>query len=79
MKVYATVGDVIEAIQIKELPIPDAKNEEILVSMKSLSLDFRDLLVINGIATWKPISQRIPILTPLGEIVFDDTKLSKLS
>ncbi len=77
MKVYTTLGDGIEAIQINEFPIPEAKNEEVLVKMKSLSLNFRDLLVINGIATWKPIAQRIPVSDGVGEIVFVGKNVSK--
>ncbi|MBE7172678.1 MAG: NAD(P)-dependent alcohol dehydrogenase [Williamsia sp.] len=77
MKVYATLGDGIEALQVKELPTPKVESEEVLVKMKSVSLNFRDLLVINGVASWKPVSQRIPVSAGVGEITSIGKNVSK--
>jgi NADPH:quinone reductase-like Zn-dependent oxidoreductase len=76
MKAYTTFGDGIEALQINELRDPKAGDEDILVKMKSLSLNFRDLLVIKGIGSWKPLSQRIPVSDGVGEIVSVGTNVS---
>ncbi|RMO90999.1 hypothetical protein ALQ33_200182 [Pseudomonas syringae pv. philadelphi] len=69
MKSYTTIGDGIDNLKLTELPIPEIKDCQILVKMLAVSLNFRDLLVINGVATWKPLSRRIPVSDGVGEIV----------
>src|SRR4028118_1950804 len=69
MKVYTTLGDGIDRLKLNELPAPKIKSNEVLVRMKSVSLNYRDLLVIKGIESWKPATPRIPISDGVGEIV----------
>jgi NADPH:quinone reductase-like Zn-dependent oxidoreductase len=68
MKVYTTLGDGIDQLKSNELPEPKIKSNEVLVKMKAVSLNYRDLLVIKGIESWKPITPRIPISDGTGEI-----------
>ena len=69
MKVFTTLGDGIDALKLDEIPIPELFENEILVKIKAVSLNFRDLLVIKGTANWKPISPRIPLSDGVGEVV----------
>jgi len=69
MKAFTTLGDGIEELKLNELPIPKPKANEILVKMRAASLNYRDLLVVNGIESWKPSSPRIPISDGVGEVV----------
>ncbi len=64
-----TLGDGIDALNLVEIPVPQPANGEILVKMKAVSLNFRDLLVINGKDNWKPSSARIPFSDGSGEVV----------
>lgn len=69
MKTFTTLGDGIPALQLNETPIPALKSDEILVKMLAASLNYRDLLVVNGVANWKPPAPRIPVSDGVGEVV----------
>lgn len=69
MKAFTTLGDGIEALKLSELPVPEIKAGEILVKMRTASLNYRDLLVVKGVESWKPLSRRIPISDGVGEVV----------
>jgi NADPH:quinone reductase-like Zn-dependent oxidoreductase len=69
MKAFTTLGDGISKLKLNELPVPDSKDNEILVKMRAVSLNYRDLLVVNGIESWKPSSPRIPVSDGVGEVV----------
>jgi NADPH:quinone reductase-like Zn-dependent oxidoreductase len=69
MKVYTTLGDGIDRLKLNELPVPEIKPGEVLVKMTAVSLNYRDLLVIKGVESWKPPAPRVPISDGVGEIV----------
>jgi NADPH:quinone reductase-like Zn-dependent oxidoreductase len=69
MKAFTTLGDGIEVLKLNEVPLPEIKSGEILVKIMAASLNYRDLLVINGIDGWKPVSSRIPVSDGVGEVV----------
>ncbi len=52
-----TQGDGIDAIQRIDRAMPSPGPGEVLVRMKALALNYRDLLVIRGEGVWKP---RVP-------------------
>jgi NADPH:quinone reductase-like Zn-dependent oxidoreductase len=78
MKAFTTLGDGIDKLKLTELPVPEPKVNEILVKMKALSLNYRDLLVVNGIESWKPSSLRIPISDGVGEVAAVGRSVSRL-
>jgi len=49
--------------------MPEIKSGEILVRMTAASLNYRDLLVVRGVGSWKPLAARIPVSDGVGEIV----------
>ncbi len=69
MKVFTTLGDGIDALSLKEVSKPEPKGTEILVKMQAVSLNYRDLLVVNGVESWKPSEERIPVSDGVGEVV----------
>src|SRR5215813_13058651 len=69
MQAYVTRGDGIDALQRAELPMPSAGPQDVLVRMAAVALNFRDLLVVNGVAGWKPSAARIPVSDGVGTIV----------
>lgn len=77
MKAFTTLGDGIERLKLNELSEPRLKADEILVKIKAVSLNYRDLLVINGVEGWKPSSPRIPVSDGAGEVVAIGSRVSQ--
>jgi NADPH:quinone reductase-like Zn-dependent oxidoreductase len=77
MKAFTTLGDGIEALKLNEMPMPELKSGEILVRMIAASLNYRDLLVVKGIESWKPLSSRIPVSDGVGEVVAVSERVSR--
>src|SRR5262249_5151366 len=57
------------ALQRVELPMPSPGSREVLVQMVAVALNFRDLLVVNGVYGWKPTAARIPVSDGVGVVV----------
>ena len=49
--------------------IPSIHKNEVLVKMHAVSLNYRDLLVTEGIGRWKPTENRIPVSDGAGKVV----------
>jgi len=77
MKAFTTLGDGIEALNLNELPLPEIKTGEILVKMIAASLNYRDLLVVKGVESRKPLSPRIPVSDGVGEVVAVSESVSR--
>lgn len=78
MKVFKTFGDGIDSLKLVEVETPKAEANEILVKIKAVSLNYRDLLVINGTANWKTKEARIPVSDGAGEVVEVGEAVTKL-
>lgn len=55
--------------------IPEIAENEILVRIHAVSLNYRDILVTQGIGQWKPTKDRIPVSDGAGEVI----KVGKLT
>ena len=64
-----TRGDGIDALERVDLSRPSPGPREVLVQMAAVALNFRDLLVVNGAAGWKPEAARIPVSDGAGIVV----------
>ena len=69
MKAFTTLGDGIAALKLVERPTPVPGRDEVLVKMTATALNFRDLLVIQGTGSWKPLAPRIPVSDGVGVVV----------
>jgi NADPH:quinone reductase-like Zn-dependent oxidoreductase len=69
MKAYITLGDGIDKLKLNEIPAPKPRANEVLVKITAASLNYRDLLVINGVKGWKPKTPRIPISDGVGKVM----------
>lgn len=57
----------LEALQLTERPDPQPGPGQVLVRIRAVSLNYRDLLVVKGV--WRPTSPRIPASDGVGEVV----------
>ena len=69
MRLYTTLGDGIDALKREERAEPRPAAHEVLVRMRAVSLNYRDLLVVRGEGHWKPNAARIPISDGVGTVV----------
>jgi NADPH:quinone reductase-like Zn-dependent oxidoreductase len=69
MKVWTTLGDGIDNLILSERATPAPRAGEVLLKMRAASLNYRDLLVTNGVGAWKPPAARVPLSDGVGEIV----------
>ena len=77
MWAFSTSGDGIDALKQVELPEPSPGPREVLVRMIAVALNFRDLLVINGVDGWKPTEARIPLSDGVGVVVDAGTEVTR--
>jgi NADPH:quinone reductase-like Zn-dependent oxidoreductase len=59
----------IDSLQFVERPAPEPRAGELLIRVRSLSLNYRDLLVIDGVGRWRPGESRVPASDAVGEVV----------
>ncbi len=78
MKISTTLGDGIDSLKINEVSIPELKTDEVLVKMTAFSLNYRDLLVINGVSNWKTAAQRIPVSDGVGKVTAVGENVSRV-
>lgn len=44
----------LDSLKIVQPPEPTPASGQVLLKMKALSINYRDLLVVNGVGRWKP-------------------------
>src|SRR5258705_11448388 len=69
MKAFTTLGDGIAALKMVELPLPAPESHQVLVKMTAAALNYRDLLLTNGVRSLKPLAPRIPVSDGVGVVV----------
>lgn len=57
----------IDALTLVERPEPQPGPGQVVVRIRAVSLNYRDLLVIKGV--WRPAAPRIPVSDGVGEVV----------
>lgn len=57
----------IDSLTLVERPEPQPGPGQVLVRIRAVSLNYRDLLVIKGV--WRPAAPRIPVSDGVGEVV----------
>jgi NADPH:quinone reductase-like Zn-dependent oxidoreductase len=69
MTAWTTGGDGIDNLTQVQLSVPKPGRGEVLVKITALSLNYRDLMVINGVGGWKPANRMVPISDAVGTVV----------
>src|SRR5262249_22077238 len=58
----------IDALTCVERPAPVPRADEVLIRMRALALNYRDLLVVDGIGRWRPVQPRVPVSDGVGVV-----------
>jgi NADPH:quinone reductase-like Zn-dependent oxidoreductase len=66
---WLTAGDGIDGLRVQHVPPPRPAARQVLIRIEALSLNYRDLLVIEGKPTWRPQRPVTPISDGAGTIV----------
>lgn len=69
MKVYEIRKFGIDNLEVVERPQPTLKDDEVLIRVRAVSLNYRDLLVVKGIFNPQLEMPRIPMSDGAGEVV----------
>ena len=57
-----------DALTFVERAMPTARSREVLIRMRALSLNYRDLLVVNGVGRWRAAQARVPVSDGVGVV-----------
>ena len=66
MRQWLTAGDGIGELRMASVPVPEPAPHEVLIRIEAVSLNYRDLLVINGEAAWRPAKPVVPVSDAAG-------------
>jgi NADPH:quinone reductase-like Zn-dependent oxidoreductase len=69
----------IASLSLGEINYPKLLPDQVLIQIKAVSLNYRDLLVIKGISDWKPPVGRIPVSDGVGIVVDRGSKVTSLN
>jgi NADPH:quinone reductase-like Zn-dependent oxidoreductase len=67
-----------DSLRIVERPDPVPGPGQVVLKMKAFSVNYRDLLVVNGIGRWKPSLPRIPLSDGVGVVVTTGADVSRV-
>jgi NADPH:quinone reductase-like Zn-dependent oxidoreductase len=57
-----------DSLTMVERPQPAPGQGQVVLKMKAFSLNWRDLLVVNGVGRWKPSLPRVPLSDAVGTV-----------
>jgi NADPH:quinone reductase-like Zn-dependent oxidoreductase len=67
-----------DSLQLVERPEPVPGPAQVLLKMKAFSINYRELLVVNGVGRWKPPPGRVPVSDGVGIVVAAGTGVSRV-
>jgi NADPH:quinone reductase-like Zn-dependent oxidoreductase len=68
MRRWLTTGSGIDELRMDTAPVPVPTGREVLIRIEAVSLNYRDLLVLNGESTWRPPRPVVPVSDAAGTI-----------
>ena len=77
MTAWLTDGDGIDALERTVTSVPSPGEHEVLLRMRAWSLNYRDLLVIEGDSGWRPTSPVVPVSDGVGVVVARGTEVTR--
>jgi NADPH:quinone reductase-like Zn-dependent oxidoreductase len=69
----------VDSLKLVERPAPSAGPGQVLLKMKAFSINYRDLLVVDGVGRWKPPLGRIPISDGVGVVTAVGNRVSRVN
>lgn len=66
MRAFTTRGDGIGALRLESRAPAPLGARDVRVAMRAVALNYRDLLVVNGVEHWKPPEARVPASDGVG-------------
>jgi NADPH:quinone reductase-like Zn-dependent oxidoreductase len=79
MRQWLTAGDGIGELRMTSVPVPEPAPHEVLIRIEALSLNYRDLLVINGEAAWRPAKPVVPVSDAAGTVTATGTEVTRFA
>lgn len=79
MTAWTTRGDGIDKLRCDTVPVPVPHRTQILLKMVAYSLNYRDLLVIEGVGGWRPQTDVVPISDGVGNVVATGPKVTRFA
>jgi len=68
----------VDSLKLVERPDPSAGPGQVLLKMKAFSVNYRDLLVVNGVGRWKPPLGRVPLSDGVGIVAATGNGISRV-
>ena len=68
----------LDSLKFVERPDPVPGTGQVVLKMKAFSINYRDLLVVNGVGRWKPPVGRIPLSDGVGIVAAAGNGVSRL-
>lgn len=68
----------LESLKVTDRPDPAPGAGQVVLKMKAFSVNYRDLLVVNGVGRWKPSLPRIPVSDGVGVVAATGSGVSRV-
>jgi NADPH:quinone reductase-like Zn-dependent oxidoreductase len=68
----------VDCLQLVERPDRVPGPGQVVLKMKAFSINYRDLLVVNGVGRWKPPLGRVPVSDGVGIVVATGNGVSRV-
>lgn len=68
----------VEFLKLADRPDPSPGPGQVVLRMKAFSINYRDLLVVNGVGRWKPPAGRIPLSDGVGVVAAVGNDVSRV-
>lgn len=67
-----------ESLKVTDRPDPAPGPRQVVLKMQAFSVNYRDLLVVNGVGRWRPPVPRVPLSDGVGIVVATGTAVSRV-
>ena len=67
----------VDALRVVERPMPAPASGQVVVRMRAVALNYRDVLIVNG--AWKAREPRVPLSDGVGEVVAVGTGVTRVA
>jgi NADPH:quinone reductase-like Zn-dependent oxidoreductase len=68
----------VDSLKLVERPDPAPGPGQVVLKMKAFSINYRDLLVVNGVGRWRPPLQRVPLSDGVGIVTATGSGVSRV-